>query len=346
MRPGLLVDRPRPDELIQTVSISPDKHRVVADARLQEMYDQTTTRMVEDSLSNLYVAMTRAARRLEMILPWVDPRKRVTSPTAADLVRGGLPEEELHAPDESNVIWSHPDNAVDSDWAETDRDEAAPAEAPEPPIRSLKLADGGKRRSLPRRSPSGEEGGRRVQAGALFRPRNAARRGTMVHAWLEDLAWLEEFKPDERQLLEQGAPLEPDLDRRRAALEELKHALTQDQIRDALSRSGCRAPEGTKLEVATERTFSVVLTDDGQEQLWSGSIDRLVLARRDDQVVWAEVLDYKTDQVNEEQLQDRAEYYRPQLERYARVVALQTGIAVEEISCRLLFLSAARVVTL
>jgi len=90
----------------------------------------------------------------------------------------------------------------------------------------------------------------------------------------------------------------------------------------------------------------VLPDDDGQEQLWSGSIDRLVVARRDDRVVWAEVLDYKTDRVRDERPQQRVEFYRPQLEKYARVVAAQTGLAIEEISVRLVFLSAARVVNL
>ena len=148
-------------------------------------------------------------------------------------------------------------------------------------------------------------------------------------------------------MLARGAALEPDLELRREALGELQQALTQDEIRQALSRAGSQAPDGTTLEVSTERAFSVVLPDDdGQEQLWSGSIDRLVVARRDDRVVWAEVLDYKTDRVRDERLQQRVEFYRPQLEKYARVVAAQTGLAIEEISVRLVFLSAARVVNL
>jgi ATP-dependent exoDNAse (exonuclease V) beta subunit len=346
-RTGLLLDRPRPDKLIQTVSVSPDQNLLVADERLKRLYDQTTTRMVEDALCNLYVAMTRAARRLELILPWADPEKPVTTPTAADVVRCGLPGDELHAADESNVIWSHPDNSDGTGWAAPRSDEGrVPAEL-EAAITSLTLADSAQTRSLPRRSPSAEEGGRRVRTENLFRSRSDALRGTMVHAWLEELEWIETFESDEDQLLARGAALEPDLELRREALGELQQALTQDEIRQALSRAGSQAPEGATLEVSTERAFSVVLPDDdGQEQLWSGSIDRLVVARRDDRVVWAEVLDYKTDRVRDERLQQRVEFYRPQLEKYARVVAAQTGLAIEEISVRLVFLSAARVVDL
>jgi ATP-dependent exoDNAse (exonuclease V) beta subunit len=148
-------------------------------------------------------------------------------------------------------------------------------------------------------------------------------------------------------MLAKGAAIEPDLHTRREALRELRRALLQDEVRVALSREGSDAPAGSALDVRTEHAFSIILPDDeGQEQLWNGSIDRLVVARRDGLVVWAEILDYKTDNVSEDRLALRVEYYRPQIENYARVVAAQTGLAIADISRRLVFLSAGRVVDL
>ena len=115
--------------------------------------------------------------------------------------------------------------------------------------------------------------------------------------------------------------------------------------RPAGSASG--APAGSALDVRTEHAFSIILPgDDGEEQIWNGSIDRLVVARRHGKVVWAEILDYKTDSVNEDRLAARVEFYRPQIENYARVVAAQTGLAITDISRRLVFLSAGRVVAM
>ena len=54
-------------------------------------------------------------------------------------------------------------------------------------------------------------------AADLLRPRAAAQRGTLVHAWLEDLEWIEDFELDAERLLAAGAACEPDLDRRPAA---------------------------------------------------------------------------------------------------------------------------------
>lgn len=200
-------------------------------------------------------------------------------------------------------------------------------------------------RSLPRRSPSAEEGGHAVRADTLFRAGRQASRGTMVHAWLESLEWVEAFEIDEERMLARGEAWESDLEQRREALRDLDQALRNDKIRRALSQASCGAPEGTAVEVFNERTFSLVLPgDDGQEHLWTGSIDRLVVASKEGVPVWAEVIDYKTDRVEGEALKQRVDFYRPQLENYARVVAIQTGLDLEKIGRKLVFLSARSVV--
>jgi len=340
-----LVDRPRPDGLIQTVSVSPRKETLAADQDLLALYEETTARMFEDGLCTLYVAMTRAARRLDLIVPWSDPEKEIRIPCAADLVRAAIPQDELHAPDAAGVIWSHPANAPGAGWAKGLEPDSGESETPEPAPTQLGLAPSDRPRTLPRRSPSSEEGGRLVRAEALLRDKRGAKRGTLIHRWLEDLVWIEDFHLDEARALGIGAPLEPNPETRREALAALKRALQAEPVRTALSHEHCAAPADTTLEVHNEHTFSVLLADDsGEEQLWSGSIDRLVLARLGNDIVWAEVLDYKTDILTEEQLPDRIEYYRPQIEMYGRVVAAQTGLAALEIRLGLVFLEVGRVV--
>ena len=344
-RKGPLVDRPRPDGLIQTVSVSPRKETLAADADLMAIYQETTARMFEDGLCTLYVAMTRAARRLDLIVPWSDPESEIKIPCVADLVRAAMPQKGLHAPDAAGVIWSHKANATGAGWAEGLEPDSGESETPEPALAPLGLAPSDRPRTLPRRSPSSEEGGRLVRAEALFRDKRGAKRGTLIHRWLEDLVWIEDFHLDEARALDIGVPLEPNPETRRKALAALTRALQAEPVRSALSRERCGAPADAALEVSNEHTFSVVLADDsGEEQLWSGSIDRLVLARLGDDIVWAEVLDYKTDILTEEHLPDRIEDYRPQLEIYGRVVAAQTGLAASKIRLGVVFLELGRVV--
>lgn len=343
-RASLLVDRPQPDGPIETVSVSPSKGLLAADAALKQIYDSTTARLFVEGLSTLYVAMTRAARRLDLIVPWRDPEKDVVVPKSADLVRGAL-EEALHEPDAAGVIWSHPENAPGDGWAaELHGVGEDAAEAPSE-LGSLELAPSSGPRSLARRSPSAEEGGRLVNAEWLFRDQRGARRGSLLHRWLEALDWIEDFELDEANALQIAEALEPDLPTRRAELDALSQALRAEPVRAALSREGCGAPDGLDLEVRKEHAFSTVLADDtGDEQLWTGSIDRLVLGSRGGEVAWADVLDYKTDPVSEAELDERIERYVPQLQSYGRIVAAQTGLAPDEIRLRLVFLEPGRVV--
>jgi ATP-dependent exoDNAse (exonuclease V) beta subunit len=303
--------------------------------------------MFGEGLSTLYVAMTRAARRLELIVPWRDPDKEVKVPKTADLVRSALPADEIHEPDAAGVIWSHPDNAPAAGWAAQLRGEGADAGEAPAALDSFELAPSSGPRSLTRRSPSAEEGGRLVNAEWLFRDKRGARRGTLLHCWLEELDWIEDFELKESHVLEKGRAIEPNLETRRAELQSLRTALEAEPVRAALSREGCGAPEGLDVEVRKEHAFSAVLADEeGEEQLWTGSIDRLVLGRRGGEIVWADVLDYKTDHVGEAALDERAAYYRPQLESYGRVVAAQTGLAADTIRLRLVFLEPGRVIDL
>jgi ATP-dependent exoDNAse (exonuclease V) beta subunit len=346
-RSGLLVHRPEPDGPIESVTVSPSKSLLAADPALQEIYDATTARMFEEGLSTLYVAMTRAARRLDLIVPWRDPEKKLGVPKTADLIRGALPAGEVHEPDAAGVIWSQPGSAANGGWAAGLHPEGVGADAEPPSTASLDLAPSARPRSLTRRSPSAEEGGRRVNAEWLFRDKRGVRRGNLIHRWLEDLDWIEDFELEDSRALEQGSATEPDPAALRAELEALRTALDAESVRAALSSTGCDAPVGLDLEVHKEHAFSMVLCDDaGEEQLWTGSIDRLVLGRRDGEVVWADVLDYKTDRVDEAALDERTAYYRPQLESYGRVVAAQTGLAPDAIRLRLVFLEPGQVVDL
>lgn len=343
----LLVRRPQPDGPIDTVSVSPQKDLLVVAPVLKEIYDETTARTMQEALSTLYVAMTRAARRLDLVVPWRDPDKKATKPTTADLVRGALAASEVHEPDADGVIWSEPGNAPGAGWAAAlHRGGEDAVEVPPRPV-SLGLAPSRGARRLDRRSPSAEEGGRHVNATWIFRDKQGARRGTLVHRWLQELDWIEAFEPDAAGAVAEARAIEPDAATRRAELDALRAALDAEPVRAALSREGCGAPGELDLEVQTEHAFSAVLPDEnGREQLWTGSIDRLVLGRRDGEVVWADVLDYKTDRVGEDALDERIAYYRPQLEGYRRVIAAQTGLASDRIRLRLVFLGPGRVIDL
>jgi ATP-dependent exoDNAse (exonuclease V) beta subunit len=292
------------------------------------------TRDVEEALCVLYVALTRARRRIEMIAP---PPPASGKPSEAKSY-ANLLGEALGAgePDASGILWRHPEGRDDWD-AELDEGKK---EAPRREARPLQLRPTASPRALAARSASAAEGGAPNAARLLQAPSApATTRGKLVHRWLEECTWLEGFAHTDADLLALGAELEPDEAARRSALALLREALDCPAIRALLTR-----PSSGTWHVETERAFSLVLPDDhGREHLWSGAIDRLVIQHDADRAVGAEIIDYKTDDLPPSELPTRIAFYRPQLEAYRRIAAAILGIPLAGIRGRLVFLSSGEV---
>src|SRR5690606_16777840 len=141
-----------------------------------------------------------------------------------------------------------------------------------------------------------------------------------------------------------------------SCLSQFQTMLRIPQIARALSKQSYRQPgdlgftpalrkeisaDGVDLEVIRERRFAV---PDG-DQLLNGSIDRLVLISRDGTPVAAEIIDFKTDALpeNEQAIQDKIEHYRQQMAAYAYAVSTIYGLPPERIAARLVLLALGRV---
>jgi ATP-dependent helicase/nuclease subunit A len=327
---------------------------------------------LRDSLSALYVAVTRARHALYMIVA-PDSRSRSNACTAAMLVRDALAKGQLARPAE--VLYSH----GSEDWAgELDvleADARAPAARSAPTERStpVSAASGGaplstasrgallspspdgiapmpdsspprlvrrgapRSRSLPRRSPSELEGETRIEVRNLLRidASAAAMRGTIVHAWFEALSWIEAGPPPDdelRSIARRVAPRVTD-DEVDTLLRQFRAWLGTPEIRAALSRS--HAGDGPVLE--RELRF---LRREG-DVVMEGVIDRLVLRRDATGAASAEILDFKTDAIaagDATTIRERTGFYRPQMDAYRGAVAANYGIEDSAVRARLIFL--------
>ena len=318
---GVLTRRPDPRERYEVCCADPGTAAAHLDERTRALHDEHKERVMEEALCVLYVAMTRARHRLELLA-----RQPSNKMTYARLLRDRLGAGEADA---DGVIWRHSDG-VTSWFAPDEQHEPQPA-APTPP---LELAPSTSLRERPTRSPSGEEGGRELRGRALL-PKPAERAttyGSLLHRWMEEVEWLDDFTLEDEHLLALAAKLEPDTAIRRRALEAWRRCLTFDEVRTCLGRPPMAglfdAPE-----LWRERPFAVVLEHDGQEVLWSGAFDRVVVFPDR-----AELVDFKTDSVEGEKLQQRVEHYRPQLEAYRKALAAMTGLAEKSIEASFLFL--------
>ncbi len=351
--PQVVVGRPGPAKDPQRVlRYVPKGLQSLLPESFQRMFEEYECRVVEESLSVLYVCLTRAVHALHMIVAPSSESETAPRATAAGVLRAALTGGERIEP--LRVAYE----AGDPGWhdrAEPRRPPLPVEEKPQEPV-AVRLADAPARpsRGLERRGPSELEGGGRIDLAAWLRPKAAAAfdRGSLMHAWFELVEWLDEGPPGDALLREQaarvaGAGLDVD-----ALLGEFRRALDRPAICALLTRATYqRRPSGPGPEaimhagpavaqprwhVWRERPFA--LRD--AEGVLAGRIDRLVVLCDGDRPVAAEVLDFKTDALRDgdrEALDARVEFYRPQLAAYRRAAARLVGLDPSQVLARLVF---------
>lgn len=206
--------------------------------------------------------------------------------------------------------------------------------------------------------PSALEGGGRVRLRERLGVQNQAamRRGTLIHAFFEQIHWLDEGLPTNALLETIGLSIGAQRSEVKSAIKEFQAMLTQPSIRAILSRDtyqhwppNSTAEDGAQgeLEARCEQAVSVA-TDGGR---LSGNIDRLVIRYAESRSgqrgrpIAANVLDFKTDGVHDEaQRQQLVEHYRPQLDAYRMGVSKLLHLDVTQIDCQLIMLSTGEVV--
>jgi ATP-dependent exoDNAse (exonuclease V) beta subunit len=295
-------------------------------------------RAMRDELSGLYVAMTRARHRLDLVIA---PEGAENPPlTLASIVRGAFSLGH-GALEPSSVVWSSKRN--DAAWTRHERFHATAAAARPSVAQRGPLVFANARRSVEpeRRSPSKLGVARRTATSELFESpaAGARRRGSRWHAWFERIEWLEAFRDGDAELLAHasarglgGEGLDDDLREFRAALR-----------RPVLGALLSRASHGdADVVVWRERRFAQLLDlEQDPRQLQTGAFDRVVAVRERGVVVRAEVLDFKTDRVEgEPQLAARTEHHAPQMHAYRAAVARCFDLDPAQVAARLVFVAA------
>jgi ATP-dependent helicase/nuclease subunit A len=313
---------------------------------LAELHRHWQERQIGEELCCLYVALTRAVHVLEMIVPPPKASESKLPLCAAGVLRGALCPVNGGAPGE--LAWEVR-NGPDEAWAahieaEQKRAQGAGEGA------EVKLALAAAARvplgRLRRRTPSSLEGGDMVDMGMIWSAggEGARDRGSLVHAWFEAIEWLDDGLPADEVLLARGPALGLERAAAREVLEEFKICLA-GAVGQVLQRSAYAGCSAEVMEVRREWPFAVRDCDPqtGAAALLSGQFDRVVIGIRGGRAVWAEIVDFKTDRVaDEEGLMGRVEMYRPQVRAYRRAAGALLGI--EEVSARLAFTRAGKVV--
>lgn len=340
--PGAIGTRPSPFEKLTAVSKFPNEELRSLSEDCRTLHTAWLARCVDESLCTLYVAMTRAERLLEMIVdPWPDPG--AYAKTSASIVREALVPGEESMPGE--VIWTNADGA----WHDGLEIESGAVSGTDDSVGEVELKLASPSRTPGRRLARGAPSSLHTHDGAMVRSilsldkGGAAGRGSIMHAMLEEIDWLDEgpsetahpdreARPDRQALIARAESL--GAEDPAAAADELIALASRKGVREVFTRSRYA---GTP-ELHVERPFAVRLQLDGRERLVTGRFDRVVVVSGPSGPESAEVIDFKTDRIAEAEVEGRVERYRPQLEAYCAAAARLFALPAERVRGTLLFL--------
>lgn len=308
--------------------------RIVAqkDPVLAERVDLRDAQASFDELCVSYVALTRAKQGLYVITSFQGAHSATYTPGV--FLKKQLAGE--RNPTEGKVRMIQGEKATclyetgDASWYTShpiDRDAKKTIEPAQlPPGYARKES---RRKRYAKISPS-TQGGIEERAGNLFDLSlgSSLELGTAVHELFEFITWLEEDDPDALiKTWEAHSRLtdEP----RGSSIHHFKQALAKAPIQEALAR-----PTGP-CALWREKSFEIVLEDD-----WvTGTFDRVIIFKnKKDEISSALVQDFKTNEVqSDEDVDQAAEHYRPQMQLYRRVLSTLLNLPPEQIELQLLF---------
>jgi len=319
---------------------------------LQQMFDDANAKSVSESLCVLYVAMTRAVHALHMIVTPSRKTEKSLPKTYAGLLRAALTDgTPAHA--ETTLF-----ECGDREWyrrhraEQTTHDSEAVAKTAlelgtesQPITVRLAASTSRRHRGLELTSPTKLVGSGRVRVADILSTKKnttALRRGTLMHAWFEQVTWLEEGTPSEATLRQVAGSLSCGPLNLEEQFEQFQSMLHRPTVADLLCRGHYQKkwPASDRWEVHNERPFAIRQGN----TVVQGMIDRLVLIYDAEKLIAADIIDFKTDTIKENDpaaLADKVKHYRPQMEAYRAAVARMTGLknSPQQISARLLFVS-------
>ncbi|WP_437187487.1 UvrD-helicase domain-containing protein [Planctomicrobium sp. SH668] len=312
---------------------------------------QTRDKLVQEALCLLYVALTRAARSLHMLIP---PKVTKGHPkNFAGLVRAALAPNQPMEP--MSLLWEHgdPQWAVPETEAYLAAQEAIALQKTSPPeVTPLRFAESKRKRHLIWTSPTGKRGkhpkppsSSTTQSTPSTRL-SGAERGTLFHQWAETIEWLDEEKINLSKM-RSIASLSGLDDREFDVLSsEFMQSMNFDSVKNLFSRDHClrsylqtQSKEGStsfSCEVLNEFRF---LETSADGELINGAIDRLVIISENDQPVAVQIIDFKTDDLKGgEPSAELVSYYQSQLAAYSEAVVKIWKVEPSQVQLSLVFL--------
>ena len=314
-----IVGRESPTAPIQSVLRRlPSELQPLLPGPVRDEYDRQTFAQTLESLNLLYVALTRAAKRLVLIVP--PEGAKSTSKTASRLLRSILVDSDEPAetpfavdshepedfsakgePSEGRILFRLGDEESLAAVLGTTTlpsaptpEEASRDDSERPSFGALAIT----RRAEPRFAPSHKPLSRRWADERRFE------RGTAIHRALALVSWSEETLPAREEVVADLVSAGISQEKALLYADEFFEIVRRPGAKHALSRSSYAAngtlsiqiPDRARPVLYRERLFLSTREKTGVDR---GIVDRLVLLKEEDRVVAADVIDYKTDAVDD-----------------------------------------------
>jgi ATP-dependent helicase/nuclease subunit A len=359
--PAYVVSRPQPAAPIDCVCrYANEQVQQLLPDRFQRMFAANLAGDVQEDMCVLYVALTRAIHALHMLIRPPKGNEKNLPKKYSGLLRAALCDD---ASPQAGLLFAQGDPQWHISTAAAK--EVVPAVKPtwELPIIKLAPSLSQRRRGLQRESPSQLEGGDAGRNRRLFtwqdsHLQNALDRGTAIHAFFEQITWLPAKLPDEAFFLAALNRI-PNFthvtsEQRQSWCQQFQNSLTLPGVRNMLDRenylaalpaAAAKLVAEADVEVHNEFPFATI----NETQMMQGRMDRVVLFKRDGKVIAADVLDYKTDIINDQPgatVVERVEYYRPQIMAYRATLQQRFALPPQAVFSALLFVHAGNVVRL
>lgn len=334
---GFLTDRDGPFGPVTAATKYPNEQLRAMHPGLSAIYERNMDKAVREELSCLYVAMTRAAHSLEMI---VLPSDEAEPPlSAAGVLRAALSPDTPASPGEE--LWRS------TPYQSWEAEAAAAADVVEVLTPVELVLQPGSDSSLARRhraSPSSLEP-KALRLDSLFSVygERARDEGNVLHGWFELVEWLDDRVPTDPELLAAAGKLGWEPKSAEPLIGTFREVLAGDLAKILHKARYEDHPRVDRIEVRREWAFEVRLpTSTGHEAVdLAGRFDRLVLGYCGGKVVWADVLDFKSDDIqpgDAESLDQSIANYRPQMAAYVKAVCEMFSLNPNDVSASLLFI--------
>ncbi len=329
----IVLDRDSPIDPVRGVYRRLPKALVGLTPALEQAHAQRTHEKRTEDLCLLYVAMTRARQALHMLIRPLKQSakgkvgsKGLTNLSYAAILRQALRADDGESFDGDECLYE----LGTPQWSSASPKHIAvplPTAGIEEPI---KLVERGadQSRSWVKTSPSELHNQASVNANDLLSitPNTGQRYGTIIHAMLECVGFIDDDLPDADTLRQAGASVSTagiDVDHTATSL---LHALTKPAAKSLLQRNGADT-------LWRERRFMARL--DGR--LVTGSFDRVHLWHENNKPTRAVLVDYKTDRVDDQTIDAAVARYADQLRLYRQALSVMLGLSLQSIETKLYF---------